>query len=680
MIRNLGALALLLAITTGLYWKLTLSGSYTWLENPDQALQVRPWLDFEARELHAGRIPLWDPYQWAGQSLIGQVQPGLANPLNWLLFAMPLRDGHIPIPTLHWYWVLIRWLAAAFCFWLCRDLGASWWASVLGGAVFAFLGFMAHAATPQFAMSAVWLPLVLLFFARAWRGERPAANAALCGAALGAQFLSGHHNVPIYTAVLLGILWLWRIRSRRILLAAATFAAVCGLVAAVQVLPTVEYGRVALRWSGAPQPQHWNDRIPYSVHAEYSLNAVSIPGMAIPGLTVHANPYVGVVALSLAVAAAFALRRRPEVRLLSAFALGGLAIALGRDTPVHRILYEVVPMVDKARYPAMCIVLFQAALAPLAALGLDYFRGNRAGRFTLAALGAVAALLLLAQGRLPGHPMWVGAATAVALAAMLRWLRAAPAAVLALVLAEAAAYPAPAILPRNRPNSYAGLIAAQSDIAGFLKQQPGWFRVKLEDADVPYNFGDWHGLEQYGGYVASMPEKTAASQGAETQAQIYGVRYVVARQAADPAFVQVFQSGSGLKVFFNPAAREPLWTIRSGPCAQPDRLSVTARTSTTASFDAEAGCAAVLAVGDPTFTGWRAWVDGKRVPILEVEGLVRGVKLSAGRHRIDFRYRPGSVYWGAALSLLGLLVTAFLTGTRRHSDRNHGVASPSPRR
>ena len=197
--RNAAALSFLLALTIGIFWQLTLARGYTWLENPDQALQVRPWLDYEAREIHAGRLPLWDPYLWGGQSLIAQVQPGVVNPLNWVLFAMPLRDGHIAIEALHWYWVLIHWVAAVFGFWLCRDLKCGIVPSMLGGAIFAFMGFMGHSLSPQFLMSALWIPVVLLFFARVFRGHRPWSSAALCGAALGLAFLSGHHNIPIYT-------------------------------------------------------------------------------------------------------------------------------------------------------------------------------------------------------------------------------------------------------------------------------------------------------------------------------------------------------------------------------------------------------------------------------------------------------------------------------------------------
>ena len=54
MSRTPAALAFLLALTAGFYWKLTISREWTFLESPDQANVVRPWLDFQAREFHAG--------------------------------------------------------------------------------------------------------------------------------------------------------------------------------------------------------------------------------------------------------------------------------------------------------------------------------------------------------------------------------------------------------------------------------------------------------------------------------------------------------------------------------------------------------------------------------------------------------------------------------------------------
>jgi len=85
-----GPLVLVL-ICVVLSWKLVLTDQYTWLNGPDFANQVLPWFQFEAQQWHHGHFPLWDPYHWGGQSLIGQNQPGVVNPLNWILFLL-LRE------------------------------------------------------------------------------------------------------------------------------------------------------------------------------------------------------------------------------------------------------------------------------------------------------------------------------------------------------------------------------------------------------------------------------------------------------------------------------------------------------------------------------------------------------------------------------------------------------------
>src|SRR5579864_4698754 len=89
--KRLSALVLLFLLTVLFYWKLVLTDQYTWLEQPDLAYQVLPWF---------------------GQPLFGQGQPGAAYPLNWLLFLWPLKNGWIQQAALHWYFVLIHFLAS----------------------------------------------------------------------------------------------------------------------------------------------------------------------------------------------------------------------------------------------------------------------------------------------------------------------------------------------------------------------------------------------------------------------------------------------------------------------------------------------------------------------------------------------------------------------------------------
>src|SRR5579884_2236148 len=96
------SMLLLAALIIGFYWKLTLSRQFTFLNWPDLAYQVLPWYDVQARAWHRGVVPLWDPHQWCGQPLAGQMQPGAVFPLNWPLFWAPLKAGHLNLVFFHW--------------------------------------------------------------------------------------------------------------------------------------------------------------------------------------------------------------------------------------------------------------------------------------------------------------------------------------------------------------------------------------------------------------------------------------------------------------------------------------------------------------------------------------------------------------------------------------------------
>src|ERR1017187_6315333 len=120
----------------GLYWEVTLTKQFEWTRGPDLAEQVLPWFQLQAHEWHSHRLPLWDPYVWSGQPLLGQGQPGAAYPLNWILCWLPLSRGHISTTAMQWYYIAIHLMAAGFCYWLCRDLGRSRTASLAGGLIF----------------------------------------------------------------------------------------------------------------------------------------------------------------------------------------------------------------------------------------------------------------------------------------------------------------------------------------------------------------------------------------------------------------------------------------------------------------------------------------------------------------------------------------------------------------
>jgi hypothetical protein len=74
--------------------------------------------------------------------------------------------------------------------------------------------------------------------------------------------------------------------------------------------------------------------------------------------------------------------------------------------------------------------------------------------------------------------------------------------------------------------------------------------------------------------------------------------------------------------------------------------------------------------------GWRATLDGVRVPIYEVNGLFRGVLTPKGQHTIEMVYRPWPFYIGLGISCVTLALTALAglliaTKDRRTRKANH---------
>lgn len=107
------------------------------------------------------------------------------------------------------------------------------------------------------------------------------------------------------------------------------------------------------------------------------------------------------------------------------------------------------------------------------------------------------------------------------------------------------------------------------------------------------------------------------------------------------------------------------------PAARPARI---VRYSAQAvEIEAVSDGAALLVVTDSFYPGWRATVDGRPIPVVRTNGLVRGVWLTGGNQRIRMWFDPLSVKLGFAVSALavvanGLAVCRCFLG-RRHRER-----------
>jgi uncharacterized membrane protein YfhO len=63
---------------------------------------------------------------------------------------------------------------------------------------------------------------------------------------------------------------------------------------------------------------------------------------------------------------------------------------------------------------------------------------------------------------------------------------------------------------------------------------------------------------------------------------------------------------------------------------------------------------ALLVQSDTWYPGWRAWLDGREVPLLRTNDLFRGVAIPSGTHSVVIAYRSTAVTLGLILSLVGL--------------------------
>jgi hypothetical protein len=713
------ALALVLLIIL-FNWKLVLSDQYTWLDSPDIANMEVPRLQFQASEWKAGRIPLWDPYHWSGQPALGQMT-GAAAPLNLPLFATPFRDGKLRQKYLHWYYVYLHALAALAAFALCRSLSVSSMASILGGLLYSMGGFVGTSDWPALLNAAVYAPLVLLFLLKAGRGEKPLASAVLSGTFLGLAWLSGHHEVPVYLTVASLAFWLFLIaKTRRAAIAAGLAGIFTILVSAYQLIPAYEFAQLAKRWVGLPDPIGWKQAIPYYVHTNFSYTPASLVSILVAGKGKETDPFIGVLAASLAILGIVLLwRSTPWVRWCTVIGATALLFAMPVVNQLHGLLYSVLPMFAVARVPARILVLFGLVAAPLAAAGFDAIMKNRDSvwlrRIAVCAfawcaiIGATYFMLRVTAQPMHDDRTVFSAVTAFAAGALLMAYRSASISGAALTacliigvfieLGNSAGYSFPNAAEK-KPSAFRDL-QATADIAAYLKKQPGPFRVEVNDSDVPANFGDWHEIETSQGFTAAVTSNILDVPWFKPHAQnMLGIQYAVSRKPTRADQVRVFQGTNGINVYRNPSAQPKAWivhTIRkvdtheqsaaaiddnsfnaAVEAVSSEKLEVeTCREGSAITFDtyetnaikmhAIVACKGLLVLSDTWYPGWTATVDGTPAPIHEVNSALRGVAVPAGNHTIEMRYGPRSAIVGGTMTILGLLACAAVAWKSRQS-------------
>jgi hypothetical protein len=338
--------------------------------------------------LRAGLLPLWSPDLFMGVPLLANSQLGTFYPPNWLTISISPPDAVRVSVLLHVAWAFLGAYALAR-----RTLGVGVWAGVIGGAAFAFGGYLGGRVEQINQLQGLsWLPWALVLFAATIRTEHHRGlRIGLLGVVLALQFLSGHTQTVFITGVGLALYMVSvphapserayvRAIFRRIGML-GTAGALALILALPQLLPTLELTSVSNRRGGLTP----NQATAFSF-SPFAAGRGLLPNYDTPIFGEYSASF-GVIGIGLAligVWAAFsrvsagrstlrarfnALIRAPIFPYLVLMVIG-LALAFGLYNPIYWMLASL-PGFNWFRVPARWLALFALGGALLTAAGVQ---------------------------------------------------------------------------------------------------------------------------------------------------------------------------------------------------------------------------------------------------------------------------------------------------------------------
>jgi hypothetical protein len=223
----------------------------------------------------------------------------------------------------------------------------------------------------------------------------------------------------------------------------------------------------------------------------------------------------------------------------------------------------------------------------------------------------------------------------------------------------------------------------KAEVASFLQDQEGQFRVYSPSYSLPQHIAVTYGLEladgvdpmqlaDYAafmtnasgvpgiGYSVTIPSFQGEVETSNAQylpdARLLGllnVRYVVAEFPLKVEGLESVEQFGDTWVYENSFARGRAWVGE-------EKVPITFWSPNRIEIMVEGP--GLLVLSEIAYPGWEVRVNGEREEILLVEDILRGVQLGDGDHFVEFEYVPTKFYSGLAIfiiSLIAIMVLAF---------------------
>lgn len=686
----------------------------------DTIRQLYPWKFFSIEELKTGRLPLWNPHNFSGAPLFANLQSALLYPTTLLFLVFPFN--------LSWTLsvILQPLIAALFTYVFARKLQFSESASLYSSIAYGFSLYMTvFLEYNTIGHVILWLPAILFCIESYFQFKK---NRYLIGIALSTAFSLFAGHLQLFGGIVLfsvGYI-LYRTYGESILslrrLMVLLFLGLGIGISAIQLIPTLELTIHSSRVSHTSselinrfliQPKQLfmflsPDVFGNPVTRNYSFTD-SYPSKAM---------YVGVISLFLAL---LSIRNKRKPLSFFMFTSGILLFLLLRH-PITELIYSIsIPFVSSSA-PTNFLFLLSFCLAMMAGNGLDSLLKNRTFPISsIIFLSFSGALLLIFSA----HFMFVrsqvlltlGIIVTTVIIGIIATKRRIPNVVISFfcisILTLELGYfflkfnpfvPSSMVYPRiqlieeltdiSNYNRFWGYGSA--DIQSNLATLFGLYSPNGYDPLYPKTYGEFISFSEQGNVRQQFNEQTRSDatiiQGFQKEGfiknpyrdyllRLLNVKYIVNHTentldeaALPPARYSLVLNDGPFSIYEDNQVLPRAFIVDS----LPETLSVindfTERTGNAAiktylptyiEIHAETTQSGYLVLSDTYFPGWVATVNNQQVSIQKAYHSLRGINVPQGKSIITMNYKPNSIIYGSAISILSILVLLIILQFRK---------------
>jgi hypothetical protein len=647
-----------------------------------------PLVDYGFHSLRQGRFPLWDWGMYSGISYVGNIQAAFFYPPTWLLFLVNLHRQHISYLSLETWVIAHVWLGAALCMFWLRARGLTPFACVAGAQVFAFSGYMCLQLQHQGLVTAfAWYPLAAwgIDEAAASGTARPLWKVVVASALV---FLSGYPPMWAVFAVVMLAYTAGHLRARAV--AGTAMALVASLLLAmVQVLPAWQ----ARQWM-TPDARYGQGIKDPLFYVSYLIPNYFDFGLHVPVGTNFGREYLYLGAPAFAGLLLLLLYRRDRAVLPGLGALLASAVFLVNPWGLVWSAIQWSPLWSAVFRDWYFLAGIAFAVAALAALGLDAFLarpGPATGTVVAATLTAAMAGWMVWEFQTWKHEgfraelgtLWIVAVTLALFLIGLHFLRGARggtrcALFAALILIAGLEYKVFGTSKRFNSSTFPAFGIHEDGFTGLdskayreMVAHPQ-YRVAVDATGPGASFVRAWGATTPQGFDPLLPEQYRDMVGAaafrtnrefdvdpldEVGMHLLGARYFITADSS--AAYKKLISSPKYRLIGSPNVYYKTFEYLGYEPFEPDAWEPEHRVLRTSFKSPEE-----VTLREQFLPGWSATIDGEAAAIERWRGAYQAVRVPAGEHKVEFRYRSPGLWAAAMVSLLSVAGLAWFARPR----------------